>query len=47
MLMAIVGMKDRWDLVEIAGYCETILWKVSEFIHPNIENLRSDMDAET
>jgi len=47
MLMAIIGMKDRWELVEIAGYCETILWKVSEFIGPTIENLRSDMDFET
>ena len=47
MLMAIVGMKDRWELVEIAGYCETILWKVSEFINPSIENLKSDMDFET
>jgi len=47
MIMAIVGMKDRWELVEIAGYCESILWKVSEFINPEIENLRSDMDFET
>ena len=47
MMMAIIGMKDRWELVEIAGYCETILWKVSEFINPSIENLKSDMDFET
>ena len=37
----------RDEMIEIAGYCETILWKVSEFINPSIENLRSDMDFET